>query len=223
MTDSADPRSPIAPALADQQVARPWVAQGQHLQAVFATGSMASGIVFVDRIVAAAERRNHHPDILLRYGTVLLTLNTWTAGGITRFDLDLAAEISAIAAELELPPADSGPAWLEIAIDALDIPRVKEFWRSTLGLRANKTDPVELADPTGKLPTLWFQQMDQPRRQRNRVHLDVWVPRDEIDDRIATALAAGGRLVSDADAPSFWVLADPEGNEVCLCTSAERE
>lgn len=34
--------------------------------------------------------------------------------------------------------------------------------------------------------------------------------------RAAAALAAGGRLVNDADAPSTWVLADPEGNEACV-------
>lgn len=223
MTDSADTRRPIPPALADRQVARPWVAQGPQLQAAFATGSMAAGIVFVDRIVEAAERRGHHPDIMLRYGTVVLTLSTWSAGGITRADLELAEEISTIAIELDITPTANGPSWLEIAIDALDLERVKEFWRSTFELRATDRDAAELVDPAGNLPTIWFQQMDVPRRQRNRVHLDIWVPPAEIDQRIAAALAAGGRLVSDRQAPSFWVLADPEGNEVCLCTSADRQ
>lgn len=222
MTDSGDNPGPISPAAADRAVARPWVAQGSRIQAAFATGSMATGIRFVDRVVEAAERRNHHPDILLRYRSVLLTLRTWTADGITPADLELAAEISGIAEELEVPPAATGPAWLEIAIDALDIPRVKEFWRKTFGLQTNNPDSIELVDPAGTLPILWFQQMDAPRRQRNRVHLDVWVPASEIDDRISAALAAGGRLVSDREAPSFWVLADPEGNEACLCTSNER-
>ena len=39
----------------------------------------------------------------------------------------------------------------------------------------------------------------------------------------SAALAmAGGELVSDTEAPSFWVLADPDGNKVCLCTWQER-
>jgi 4a-hydroxytetrahydrobiopterin dehydratase len=38
------------------------------------------------------------------------------------------------------------------------------------------------------------------------------------EQRIAAALAAGGTMVSDAEAPAFTVLADPEGNKVCVCT-----
>ena len=65
---------------------------------------------------------------------------------------------------------------------------------------------------------MWFQQMDAPRPQRNRIHLDVTVPHDAAQQRVAAALAAGGRLVRDTAAPAFWVLADAEGNEVCVCT-----
>jgi len=40
---------------------------------------------------------------------------------------------------------------------------------------------------------------------------------------VTWALAAGGRLVSDAAAPAFWVLADAEGNEACICTWQGRD
>ena len=84
--------------------------------------------------------------------------------------------------------------------------------------------PAEaLVDPAGQLPAIWFQQMNSPREQRNRIHLDVTVPHDEADGRITAALAAGGRLLDDAQARAFWVLADPEGNEVCVCTWADRD
>ena len=69
-------------------------------------------------------------------------------------------------------------------------------------------------DPAGIGPTIWFQQMDEPRPQRNRIHFDVIVPHDEAEARVAAAIAAGGHLVSDDRAPAFWVLADAEGNEV---------
>ena len=65
--------------------------------------------------------------------------------------------------------------------------------------------------------------MDQPRPQRNRIHIDLTLPHDELHARLDRALAAGGTLLSDAAAPSFWVLADPEGNEVCLCTWQGRD
>jgi 4a-hydroxytetrahydrobiopterin dehydratase len=64
--------------------------------------------------------------------------------------------------------------------------------------------------------------MDEPRPQRNRIHFDVWVAPEEADGRIARAVEAGGRVVSAESAPQFWVLADPEGNEACICTSADR-
>ena len=64
--------------------------------------------------------------------------------------------------------------------------------------------------------------MDAERPQRNRVHLDVTVAHDEADARVAAAIAAGGRLVSDEHARAFWVLADAEGNEACVCTWQDR-
>ncbi len=80
-----------------------------------------------------------------------------------------------------------------------------------------------MVDPAGELPNVWFQQMDESRPQRNRIHFDLHVPHDEADRRIAAALDAGGTLVSDAAARSFWILADAEGNEICICTWQDRE
>ena len=39
------------------------------------------------------------------------------------------------------------------------------------------------------------------------------------EERVAAALAAGGTLVDDEAAPSFWVLADADGNRACVCTA----
>jgi 4a-hydroxytetrahydrobiopterin dehydratase len=64
--------------------------------------------------------------------------------------------------------------------------------------------------------------MDPPRTARNRIHLDVSVPYDQAEARVAAALAAGGRLVSDAHAPMWWTLADAEGNEVDVATCLGR-
>ena len=52
---------------------------------------------------------------------------------------------------------------------------------------------------------------------------DRTVPHDEAHERIAAALAAGGTVRSDAEAPAFWVLADPEGNEACITTWQGRD
>jgi 4a-hydroxytetrahydrobiopterin dehydratase len=65
--------------------------------------------------------------------------------------------------------------------------------------------------------------MDAPRPQRNRIHIDVDVPHREAKARLDASIAAGGRLLSDAGAPAFLVLADPEGNEACICTWQGRD
>jgi len=65
--------------------------------------------------------------------------------------------------------------------------------------------------------------MDEPRTRRNRIHLDLTVPHDDAVARVEAALAAGGRLVSDDHARAFWILADFEGNEVCVCTWQDRD
>ena len=58
---------------------------------------------------------------------------------------------------------------------------------------------------------------------RNRIHFDVSVPYDEAESRLRAALAAGGRLIYDTEAPAFWVLADAEGNEACITTWQGRD
>ena len=68
------------------------------------------------------------------------------------------------------------------------------------------------------MPTTWFQQTDEHDEPRQRWHLDIHVDPAVADQRIDAALAAGGVLVSDEEAPSFTILADPEGNRVCVCT-----
>jgi 4a-hydroxytetrahydrobiopterin dehydratase len=115
---------------------------------------------------------------------------------------------------------------MEIAIDALDIPRIRPFWKAVLGYgdEPGGEGPEDaVVDPARQHPTIWFQQMDAPRPQRNRIHFDLVVAHDEADRRREAALAAGGTLVSDRHAPAFWVLADPEGNELSICTWADRE
>ncbi len=114
---------------------------------------------------------------------------------------------------------------LEIAIDALDIPLVRPFWKAITGYADEPGSELNaaLVDPTGRGPEIWFQQMDAPRPQRNRIHIDVDVPHEAAGARIDAAIAAGGRLLSDDAAPAFWVLADPEGNEACICTWQGRD
>ncbi len=184
------------------------------------TGDFATGLALVDAVGALAEAAGHHPDIDLRYGLVQLALSSHDAGGVTDRDIALAEQISALVAERGLRPDHGALSIVKVAIDALDIPSVRPFWAAVLGWPAKASDVV---DPAGRGPDVWFQQMNAPRPQRNRIHVDVSVAHDEAEARVAAALAAGGQLVSDAHAPAFWVLADAEGNEACICTWQGRD
>ncbi|MGZ4740727.1 MAG: VOC family protein, partial [Ilumatobacteraceae bacterium] len=94
------------------------------------------------------------------------------------------------------------------------------FWRAVLDYK--EVGDEDLVDPRGRGPGIWFQSMKEPRVERNRIHVDVFVPNDVAESRVAAALAAGGRLVSDSHAPDWWTLADPEGNEVDVATTYNR-
>ena len=93
-----------------------------------------------------------------------------------------------------------------------------DFYAATLGYRAQDD---EVRDPAEALPPVWFQQSGS-EEPRQRWHLDVWVDPSEVQPRIDAAVAAGGRLVDDGAAPSFGVLADAQGNRICLCTWQDR-
>ncbi|MDF2825715.1 MAG: 4a-hydroxytetrahydrobiopterin dehydratase [Mycobacterium sp.] len=102
-----------------------------------------------------------------------------------------------------------------------------------------------LLDPLRRGPAIWFQQMDTPRPHRNRIHLDVDVAPELAQSRIDGAgggrhpvrrqrgtgmsrvtrprLPASPAPPSPPRRPDWWVLADPEGNEACVCTWQGRD
>ena len=178
----------------------------------FRSGSFAKGVALVDAIGKLADAANHHPDIDLRYRGVTVRLRTHDEGGLTERDVALAGQITDAARELGVPVDLSGLQMIQIAIDALVIPDVLPFWRAVLGYK--QEDDEDVVDPDDQGPPFWFQQMDAPRPQRNRIHIDLYVPHDQAESRVAAALAAGGHIVSDEHAPGWWTLADAEGNEV---------
>jgi len=193
------------------------------VEATFVFDSFGAGARFVVECADAADAADHHPDMSLRYpGTVHIALNTHSTGGVTSLDTDLAAEYSRLA---QIRGASAEPLMAstsEVAIDATDIDAIRPFWAAVLGYVEQRDTATVLVDPRGRGPTFWFQQMDEPRAERNNIHIDVAVPHDVAEQRVAAAIAAGGRLVSDARAKAFWILADPEGNEACICTWQDR-
>ena len=196
-------------------------------------GALGEAAEVAARVIAVCGAdADRHLQVDLRPGHLLLGLQSLASASVTARDLELAERISMDLRELGLETSSLGAALprsvqvLEIAIDALDIASVRPFWKAILGYvdepgRAGPEDP--LVDPLGQGPAVWFQQMDAPRPQRNRIHLDVSVPHDEARQRMDAAIAAGGTLVYDAEAPAFWVFADAEGNEACVTTWQGRD
>lgn len=197
-----------------------------QLHAHFVPADFAAGLELVNRTGALAEEQDHHPDIDLRYKHVLIRLTSHDAGGVTERDLKLARGISAAAAELGISSRLPEIA-IEVGIDTAAPALIAPFWLAVLdGYKVERDEagvPADLVDPTGVRPTIWFQHMDPPRTERSRFHFDVWVAPEVALDRVRAAVEAGGELVRDDHAPSFWVLADPEGNEVCICTADRSE
>jgi 4a-hydroxytetrahydrobiopterin dehydratase len=71
-----------------------WSRQGNSIQCVSKRGSFAGAMLYVGAVAFLAEAANHHPDILIQWDTVTLTLSTHSAGGLTEKDMALAGEIS---------------------------------------------------------------------------------------------------------------------------------
>jgi 4a-hydroxytetrahydrobiopterin dehydratase len=203
------------------------------------TGSLVLAADVAAR-VATVPGAEGHLRLDVRADRVLLSLQTATAAWVTERDVELARNISTVVDETRLDTVSgvgldevgSGGGGersvqvIEVGIDALDAAAIRPFWRAVLGYvdQPGWSGPWDgLVDPLGQGPAVWFQRMDAPRPQRNRMHFDVSVPHDEAESRIGAALAAGGTMINDTQAPAFWVLADAEGNEACVTTWQGRD
>jgi 4a-hydroxytetrahydrobiopterin dehydratase len=216
MRDSISPRE-----FREAEGTEDWRVVGDGARAYFTTGSFLAGAVFVAAIADLADAANHHPDVDLRYAGVAVRLNSHDVGDISERDVALARRISAAARELGVLANPTAIQSLQVAIDAVDVAGVRAFWLAVFGYTA--VEDADLSDPRALGPNVWIQQIDAARPERNTIHLDLYVPRDQVEARLAAALAAGGRVVNGANAPDWWTLADPEGNEVDLATWIGRD
>jgi 4a-hydroxytetrahydrobiopterin dehydratase len=200
-----------------------WVSLVNGLQTRLNSRDFATGLALTNAIGAAAEQMNHHPDIDLRYTHVDIRLTSHDTGGVTDRDIRLARTITELAAGAGVSLETSGVTRLELALDSPSGKTVLPFWAALWNGDQDTGSDVddEVVDRSGVLPTLWFQESGN-EEPRQRWHPDIWLDPAAVQPRIDAAVAAGGRLVSDEEAPSFWVLADPEGNRVCLCTWQDR-
>ena len=199
-----------------------WRKLAQALHARFRTGDFVTGLKFVTAATEVAEAANHHPDVTLTYPFVDVKLISHDVSHVTQRDIDLARKISELAREQGISAEPSAVTELELALDTADLAAVGPFWAALLTGSPDSLNGNDVVDPNGRVPLLWFQDTDAHETPRQRFHIDLWVPHDVAEDRIPAAVAAGGRVVDDENAPSFVVLADPEGNKACVCTCLNR-
>ncbi|MHA7279590.1 VOC family protein [Arthrobacter sp. MDT2-2] len=199
-----------------------WRKLSQALHARFLTGDFASGLALVAAIGELAEEMDHHPDVVLTYPRVDVKLLSHDVSGITERDVRLARAISELASARGIAADPAAPAVVELALDTADPAAIGPFWAALLTGDSGAVDGDDVVDPSGRVPLLWFQHTDAHDTPRQRFHLDLWVPHDAADARIAAAVAAGGTVVDATRAPSFTVLADAEGNRACVCTTLDR-
>ncbi|MFJ1755958.1 VOC family protein [Kitasatospora sp. NPDC088134] len=194
-----------------------WRVLGEGACAFFRTGSFEHGVRLVAALGAALAGHGEAAVDLRPDGvTVRLVDSGPDYYGLTERHVALARLLSAAAREAGATPEPESVQTVQVTVDALDLPAVTAFWQALLGYEHRSGSPEDLIDPRRRGAPFYFQQLDALRPERNCVHVDVWVPHDRAKARVDAALAAGGRLVNDADAPVLWVLADPEGNEVCV-------
>jgi 4a-hydroxytetrahydrobiopterin dehydratase len=195
--------------------------------AFFRTGSFAESVRFVEAISRLPNIEDHPADIDVRHDGVTARLisvaEDWY--GPSRRDLEVARRISAMAREIGVSADPSALQSLLVVPGAPAVAEVMPFWRAVLGYEPRIDSPAEdLVDPHTRGASFWFEAMQEPRADGGgAIHIAVWIPYEQAEARIAAALAAGGRMVRDEFAPSWWTLADPAGNEADISTVRGRD
>ena len=212
-----------------------WRKLGQGLHARYLVDDFGTGVRFVAGVNDAGEALGHHPRVTLGDGYVDLKVvsgdavyrdddgNEHVVEWVTQRDVDLARRITEIAAEQAIKPDPASITAIELALDTAHAATIAPVWAALLTgsteARGRGTIGDDIRDATGRVPILWFQDTDEHDTPRQRFHVDVWVPPEVADQRIAAAVAAGGTVVDDSQAPSYTVIADQDGNKACVCTT----
>ena len=172
------------------------------------TASLAEGAAFVAAIAAAVEDLPRPPDVDLRPRGVTVR----TAGvdfALDAVDVAIAQRVSAAAHERGLADDPSVLQVVNINVARHADVDVRPFWNAALGYE--DLWDSDAIDPVGRGPQLAFNDIERPGR--GRTHLDVSVPAEQGERRVAAALAAGGRLADHREG-MWWTLASPDNHGV---------
>jgi predicted enzyme related to lactoylglutathione lyase len=116
-----------------------------------------------------------------------------------------------------------------LILDCNDLERTAAFWAAALRYReAYRSEPYLVLMPgegDGSGLVLQLQRVPEPKTGKNRLHLDLHV--DQVESEVERLAGLGARPVNEdvAQESGFrWqVMADPEGNEFCVCAACAEE
>ena len=114
-------------------------------------------------------------------------------------------------------------AHVELVVDCADPDRLADFWAAALGYErfGAAGQYRSIVDPDGEGPKLIFQQVPEPKTTKNRVHIDVHA--EDIETEADRLVALGATRLDDTidEVGTAWIpMADPEGNELCVCQAS---
>jgi hypothetical protein len=111
---------------------------------------------------------------------------------------------------------------VRLCIDANDVDVISGFWVALLDYEVREPDGTDddwrhLDPPYPALPALTIQPVPEGKTVKNRLHLDIFVAEPEPWIRRGLELGADKLWLSEEPDDWFQVMADPEGNEYCIC------
>jgi 4a-hydroxytetrahydrobiopterin dehydratase len=208
-----DEKRTTAKAFHDAEGLDDWRVLFSGAHAHFRAGSFAHAARFVAAIAEVATAVSHFPDVDLRPEGVTVRTASGAYGALSERDVELARRISVEARKLGLEPDPSQVQVVNIAVAQDAGADVGPFWAAVLGYRSLGAGE-DVVDRHRRNPDVSFQRLHPPKPRRGRTHIDVSVPADQAEARVAAALAAGGRLADESHAPQWWTLASPENHGV---------
>ncbi len=190
-----------------------WVVLHGGATAVFRTGSLLEAARLATAVaqVPGLESSGVLLTVTGARLTVRLTRGVWR---LEQAHTELARAVSEVARTQGAVADRAAVHEVQLAVaakpDEIDV----RFWRAVLG--HDEFDDDNAVDPLGHGSTVWLQELDPAKALRHAMHVDVSVAREHAEERLAAALAAGGRIVEETAAPSARILADRPGIRVCL-------
>lgn len=204
-----------------------WRVIGDGACAFYHTSSLVQSAQLVAAVANMPGLETHKPDIDVRPDGVTFRLLSKSADwyGMTSIDVDVARAISGAAQGLGLTGDPSQVQSFLVVPGGSNPAELMPFWQAVLGYdRRADTPDEDLVDPHLRNPGFWFEQMKELRADGGgAIHVAIWIPYELAQARVDAALAAGGHMVRDKYAPSWWTLADAAGNEVDISTIEGRD